>query len=117
MHLGAARGRHVGHAAALAAAIRGWRTGQRCAAGCLGPDSDGVYQNLDGCVRKDFNDVIGCVLKLPLGANGRQAPAAASVYYKPTRRINPPDGLAKAPRLWASHAATTACARRTTRGH
>ena len=57
------------------------------------------------------------VQKLSLCANGRQAPAAASVYYKPTRRINPPDGLAKAPRLWASHAATTACARRTTRGH
>ena len=57
------------------------------------------------------------VQKLSLCANGRQAPAAASVYYKPARRINPPDGLAKAPRLWASHAATTACARRTTRGH
>ena len=51
------------------------------------------------------------------GANGRQAPAAASVYYKSARRINPLDRLARAPRLWASHAATTACARRTTRGH
>ena len=54
---------------------------------------------------------------LSLGANGRQAPAAASVYYKPARRINPLDRLAKAPRLWASHAATTACAGRTTRWH